>query len=62
MANVLNEGAILAVRKNEAKVTMTDLDEAIDRVMMGPAKRVRNIQKRIKSLWLIMRQDMPLLV
>ena len=33
LANVLNEGAILAVRKNESKVTMTDLDEAIDRVM-----------------------------
>ena len=39
LANVLNEGAILAVRKNESKVTMTDLDEAIDRVMMGPAKK-----------------------
>lgn len=62
LANVLNEGAILAVRKNEAKVTMTDLDEAIDRVMMGPAKKSKNIQKKIKFLWLTMKRDMPLLV
>lgn len=62
LANVLNEGAILAVRKNESKVTMTDLDEAIDRVMMGPAKRAKNIQKKIKFLWLTMKRDMPLLV
>lgn len=46
LANVLNEGAILAVRKNESKVTMTDLDEAIDRVMMGPAKRAKIYRKR----------------
>lgn len=62
LANVLNEGAILAVRKNESKVTMTDLDEAIDRVMMGPAKKSKNIQKKIKFLWPTMKRDMPLLV
>lgn len=46
LANVLNEGAILAVRKNEAKVTMTDLDEAIDRVMMGPAKKSKKYTEK----------------
>lgn len=50
LANVLNDGAILAVRKNEAKVTMTDLDEAIDRVMMGPAKKSKKYTEKDKIL------------
>lgn len=50
LANVLNEGVILAVRKNEAKVTMTDLDEAIDRVMMGPAKKSKKYTEKDKIL------------
>ena len=50
LANVLNEGAILAVRKNEAKVTLTDLDEAIDRVMMGPAKKSKKYTEKDKIL------------
>ena len=50
LANVLNEGAILAVRKNEAKVTMADLDEAIDRVMMGPAKKSKKYTEKDKIL------------
>lgn len=50
LANILNEGAILAVRKNEAKVTMTDLDEAIDRVMMGPAKKSKKYTEKDKIL------------
>lgn len=50
LANVLNESAILAVRKNEAKVTMTDLDEAIDRVMMGPAKKSKKYTEKDKIL------------
>ena len=50
LANVLNEGAILAVRKNKAKVTMTDLDEAIDRVMMGPAKKSKKYTEKDKIL------------
>lgn len=50
LANVLNEGAFLAVRKNESKVTMTDLDEAIDRVMMGPAKKSKKYTEKDKIL------------
>ena len=50
LANVLNEGAILAVRKYESKVTMTDLDEAIDRVMMGPAKKSKKYTEKDKIL------------
>ena len=50
LANVLNEGAILAVRNKEAKVTMEDLDEAIDRVMMGPAKKSKKYNEMDKRL------------
>jgi cell division protease FtsH len=51
LANVLNEGAILAVRNREKQITMTDLDEAIDRVMMGPAKKSKKYTEKDK--WLV---------
>ena len=50
LANVLNEGAILAVRKKEKQITMSDLDEAIDRVMMGPAKKSKKYTEKDKML------------
>ena len=51
LANVLNEGAILAVRNREHKITQDDLDEAIDRVMMGPAKKSKKYSEKDK--WLV---------
>ena len=36
--NILNEAAILAVRKNEPMISLADIDEAIDRRIAGPAK------------------------
>lgn len=50
LENVLNEGAILAVRNKEPHITMEDLDEAIDRVMMGPAKKSKKYTDRDKRL------------
>ena len=50
LANVLNEGAILAVRNKEKQITMSDLDEAIDRVMMGPAKKSKKYTNNDKML------------
>lgn len=50
LANVLNEGAILAVRNKEHQITMDDLDEAIDRVMMGPAKKSKKYNEMDKKL------------
>ncbi|MGI6511699.1 MAG: ATP-dependent zinc metalloprotease FtsH [Catenisphaera adipataccumulans] len=50
LANVLNEGAILAVRNHEKQITMEDLDEAIDRVMMGPAKKSKTYNENDKRL------------
>ena len=50
LENVLNEGAILAVRDNRKMITMDDLDEAIDRVMMGPAKKSKKYTEKEKRL------------
>lgn len=39
LANILNDAAILAVRSNRNAITTSDIDEAIDRAISGPAKR-----------------------
>ncbi|MGA0447987.1 MAG: ATP-dependent zinc metalloprotease FtsH [Candidatus Phytoplasma pyri] len=39
LAAVLNEASILTVRNQKDQITMTELSEAIDRVLMGPAKK-----------------------
>ncbi len=38
LENLLNEAALLAVRRNKQLITMAEIDEAHDRVLMGPAK------------------------
>jgi cell division protease FtsH len=50
LENVLNEAAILAVRDESEVITMAHLDEAIDRVIMGPAKKSRTYSEREKKL------------
>lgn len=45
LENVLNEAAILAVRKNAEHVTLEDIDEAIDRRIAGPAKSSRSMSE-----------------
>lgn len=41
LENLLNEAALLAARENRKEIKIYDIDEAIDRVLMGPAKRSR---------------------
>ncbi len=50
LENVLNEAAILAVREKSSVIGMSNLDEAIDRVMMGPAKKSRKYDAHSKKL------------
>ena len=38
LENLLNEAALLAVRRDKSEITMSEIDEATDRVLMGPAK------------------------
>ncbi len=48
--NLLNEAALLAARDNRKTININDLDEATDRVMMGPAKKSRRITDKEKNL------------
>ncbi len=50
LENVLNEAAILAVRENQNEIATSQVDEAIDRVMMGPAKKSRTYDEKTKKL------------
>ncbi len=43
LENVINEAALLSVRENTGVITKLQIDEAIDRVMSGPAKKTRTI-------------------
>lgn len=48
LANLVNEAALLAARKNKEAVDMEDLNEAIERVIAGPEKKSRVISKEEK--------------
>ena len=50
LENLLNESALLAVRRNKKAITMDEIDEATDRVLMGPAKTSRKITDKEKKL------------
>ena len=49
LENILNEAALLAARDNRKVINMQDIDEATDRVMMGPAKKSRVISDKEKN-------------
>ncbi|MCS7227907.1 MAG: ATP-dependent zinc metalloprotease FtsH [Endomicrobia bacterium] len=50
IANLVNEAALLAARKNKDAVDMSDFDEAIEKVMAGPARKSRVISEREKKI------------
>ena len=50
LENLLNEAALLAVRRDKEKITMEEIDEATDRVILGPAKTSRRITDKEKRL------------
>ena len=49
LQNLLNEAALLAARKNQDKIDMPDLEEAIDKVIAGPEKKSRIISDEEKE-------------
>ncbi|HZB97727.1 MAG TPA: ATP-dependent zinc metalloprotease FtsH, partial [Candidatus Sulfotelmatobacter sp.] len=49
LSNLINEGAILAARANRKVITMTDLEEAIARVIAGPERKTRMISEKEKA-------------
>ncbi|MFI5360774.1 MAG: ATP-dependent zinc metalloprotease FtsH [Elusimicrobiota bacterium] len=50
LANVINEAALLAARKNKEGVELADLEEAIERVMAGPQKRSSLMSDKEKKI------------
>jgi cell division protease FtsH len=52
LANVINEGALLAARGNMNKVTMDVLEEAKDKIYLGPERKSRVVKEEVKRLTL----------
>ncbi len=50
LENLLNEAALLTVRRNKDAISMEEIDEATDRVLLGPAKTTRKITDKEKNL------------
>jgi len=50
LENLLNEAALLAVRRNKEVITMAEIDEAHDRVLMGPAKKSHKYTEKEKKI------------
>lgn len=50
LENLLNEAALVAARRGKAKIDMSDIDEATDRVIAGPAKTSRVISEKEKNI------------
>ena len=50
LENLLNEAALLAVRRNKEFITMSEIDEATDRVLMGPAKESKKYTEQERNL------------
>ncbi len=50
LANLINEAAILAARRNRKEITLKDLEEAADRVMLGPERKSRVLSRKEKEL------------
>lgn len=50
LENVINEGAILAARRNQKQITMTDMQESIEKVRLGPERRSRVITEEEKEV------------
>ena len=50
LENLLNEAALLAVRRNKKEITMAEIDEATDRVLMGPATVTKKYTDKEKKL------------
>ena len=50
LENLLNEAALLAVRRDKDEITMSEIDEATDRVLMGPAKTSHKYSENDRKL------------
>ena len=50
LANLINEGALLAARRNKKRVTMEDMEDARDKVLMGPERRSKLLSDKEREI------------
>ncbi len=50
LANLVNEAALLAARRNKKKITMAEMEEAIERVIAGPQRRSRILSAKEREI------------
>ncbi|MEE8472823.1 MAG: ATP-dependent zinc metalloprotease FtsH [Dehalococcoidia bacterium] len=50
LSNMVNEAAILSARRNKSTIAFAELEEAIDRVMLGPERKSRIISQKEKEI------------
>ncbi len=50
LANLVNEGAILAARRNKKSINMEEMEESVDRVIAGPERKSRKISPKEKEV------------
>ncbi len=50
LANMVNEGALLAARRNKKKITMDEMEEAIERVIAGPQRKSRILSPKEREI------------
>jgi len=50
LANVVNEGALLSARRNKKTIGMSEMEESIDRVLLGPERKSRVISQKEKEI------------
>ena len=50
LANMVNEGALLAARRNKKRITMSEMEEAIERVIAGPQRKSRILSQKEREI------------
>lgn len=50
LSNLLNEAALLAARRNKKEINMPEIEDAIDKVMVGPEKKSRIMSEKDKEI------------
>lgn len=50
LANILNEAALKVARDNRSSMTMDDIDYALEKVVMGPEKKIKNLKEKEKHI------------
>ena len=59
IANVCNEAALVAARKNKKSVGKQDFLDAVDRIVVGSKRKIKSLPKRKRKPLLSMKLDMP---